>query len=395
MSEILVARLQDLEGVESIHFDVDEGVYQIVTQDPSEDFKTLVLMRADLPPDTLRFVTSSSRPCLFRRVPMQVVDLLASHEGQSLQSQAEEIFGTIPACVAVRANPQAREVVVLFRVPFDKNGVPSGLGEQLIERKMHLPKGVTVLAAPEDNYPPLGVDAHRDPVDGVKARAMQAMIPIQEVKAVYAREEAGEVVEIIVRLDRPFDARLRDIVVETLAATTLLNTNDRFVIDVIFQDASSPMLYKRIPKAAQCIMNNVTRSLFRMALPPDVQEAIQRSSGAANEAERLRQRFGPPETRFVGCRWCDHPVPDVSNPAFSETCPVCSAIQGPVAIQTRMKTIPRMDIYLNPDGSLFFEIVHTPPAGKTFSDSKVIRYRVPAPEAVFDKHPFGRRNPKK
>jgi hypothetical protein len=388
MSEILVARLRDIEGVDSIHFDTEEGVYQIVTRDFSEGFRARVRVRADLPPEALRFVEFSARPCLYRRVPMQVVDLLASHEGQSLQSQAEEIFGDIPSCVGIRANAAAREVLVVFRVPFDRGGVPSGLGEQLVERKMHLPKGVQLIAAPEDNYPPYGVDPHRDPVDGVKAKVMEAMIDFLAVKAVYAREDEGAVVEIIARLDQAFDAELEGVVRDLLSAATPPET----LIDVIFQDASSPMLYKRIPKTAQCILNNVTRSLFRMA-SQDGKEPIQRSE-ADREAERLR-RFGPPETRFVGCRWCNHPVPDVSNPAASECCPVCNAIQGPVTIQTRMKSVPRMDLYLNPDQSLYFEIVYAPPEGKTFAHSKVVRYRVPAPEAVFDQHPFGRRNPKK
>lgn len=297
----------------------------------------------------------------------------------ALREAVNLAFGDMPEIAHVALGPRPDgPVVLLFRTTFAPNeGISEELKAQLVVRKAKLPP-CELICAPEDNYPPQGIDAD-EPTDGLLGLSLRAFEPVTGVEALYVNHDVVPT-KVIIRM-APGSSDRAASTMGVVAAIEHIRKRLGENVDFEYMERDPQQsLHLQIPREASCFFNNITRRIKAEM------EGEQRMATEAKVAPG----------GFISCRWCDFKVPAPNHPAYKpdDPCPSCGAAQNPVTIQTRNRHIPRFDVYVNPDGSIYFEVVAAPPAGKSLAHARVSRYVVPAPTEVFNAHPFGRRNPK-
>jgi hypothetical protein len=263
------------------------------------------------------------------------------------------------------------------------------------ELRKAIPEIVEIQAAPELNFPPTSakLDDPNDLYLELKAEIMRIVERYHFVVAAWFLPPAR---------DNQASRDRRRPGVYIYGEDDARMIADLKKLDVAIATVSSP---QAVPRDAKCLFNLVTRLVKAQA------------EGDAAAVERLKAQImggptevvgpavpnprpltappgmvptrGDPASHYVGCRWCGFRIPASTNPAYSERCPQCSAIQSATTIPTKSKEMPLISIFVNPGGSVFFEFVFAPPEPGRFDLSKVWRLRFDGVEE-FDQHPMGK-----
>lgn len=308
--------------------------------------------------------------------------------------QAREAFMEIEKVVDVTCSPDIVEtggrafVTVVARVGM---GLPppdliNAVAAATRELRKKTPEIAEVQVAPELNFPPTGIGVHDedDPWLEVKGRVMQVVEPYRLVVAAWFLEPTSEGANptVYVYGDEVPEEKLWDLGVGT---QIVLNPT------------------KDVPKAARCIFNPITRLMKAEAEGnKDEAERIRRTIAAAREkptsVEELKElkELPPadrdnPRTHYTHCRWCGAVIPASTHPDHKNACYACDALQAATMIPTKCEEMPLVAMFMNPDGSLFFEFVGKPPVPGRLDLAPTRRYVVPATCcAEFPQNPMGR-----
>jgi hypothetical protein len=101
---------------------------------------------------------------------------------------------------------------------------------------------------------------------------------------------------------------------------------------------------------------------------------------------------GDPSTHLVHCRWCGEMTPASTNPRYHDVCDACGALQAATTIPTKSQAMPLISVFVNPDKTVFLELVFAPPTPGRFDLSRVWRYTLSADACEeFDQHPMGKK----
>jgi len=357
--------------------------------------------------------------------------LLDKPAGVAIQQIAQKALEQHPLVVGVTCSPDIAvagdtvNLTAVLRLPYGADPADMVLVQlgQLLHQIVgecedaagdHPKFEVRFQAAPELNYPPTGIDTDdHDPWLEVKGAVMRELEPNKNVEALWheARNgvgfiyclmkdpyvEAPDVVSIGIRMqmqhsDKPLQwllvGRVSDV---PKAARCFFNPISRQLKAEALAKGDDVEGKILVPKAAQRIDNDLQQGIInaRQKLPKGARFVRPRGSPHFKRTQLERGGLleaGPTTT----CRWCDLDVARSDNPAYTGKCGWCDALLSATTIATKNEHQPALQLWVNPDGTLWLDVLWAPKAPGRLDTSETWRYEISsALRQVFDENPLG------
>lgn len=216
-------------------------------------------------------------------------------------------------------------------------------------------------AAAELDYPPTGIggDDH-DPWLEVKGLLLRLLMADTSVVAAWLRP--GRSADVLILRDRTAEPGEAEQLTEMVRAEYPRK-------DVTIGHVRA---LEDVPRAYVCFFNSVTTRLH--AAPQGLLDP------------------GP----LTSCRWCEKDVARSDNPEYTGKCGWCGALLSATTFPTKNPHQPAIQIWVNPDGTCWLDVLFAPKAPGRLDTSAVWRYQLGhlgIPQR-FDENPMGMKAPK-
>ena len=367
--------------------------------------------------------------------------------GVPIQEIASEVLEQHPLVVGVTCDPDIAvahdkvHMTAVLRLPYGadpEDQVIVQLGQLLQEIVAKVEKRtdarptfqLNFQAAPELNYPPTGIDTDgEDPWLEVKGAVMRELEPHEGVVALWLEGEDNVAFVYCLLLDSDEVPRLSEIGIRL--GMQFKGKEFRWVLVGDVED---------VPKDARCFFNPISRQLKaeaeekgddvegKILVPKEKLAPSQRLIDPSILPGRLADRWQPrrPSDPYrtrqqaykdellagvkdvarrkrglleagptTNCRWCDGVVARSDNEAYTGQCGWCGALLSATTIPTQNPKQPALQLWVNPDGSLWLDVLWPPKAPGRLDTSEVWRYEIGAAlRQVFSENPMGMKGPK-